>query len=476
MSSRFKESLGFIKNMRTEDVYRTKDEDVFNEKFVEEPSLKMELPVNHEQFAEEYPYLPNPFCNGFYDSLYPSFLFIYEIEGVLDEIQYDGISFTRAESLMDLCSLLSVTSTDAMIDIDYEFCFAKKYSLARDVYVMAKNMYEAMMRVHTVIDRDLQLDEPVTLTKYDEIESRLRCEYIRSGIAVLKLFHIFALLQTSPLYSDGVHQIAKKLIQSLREVLYDKRIIKVIVDSDVYGGSTKAHKTTRLKIYFAMGNSDRYCIRLDFPHVGEDSIHLNMNEPGRKQSTGFPFTRDVHDKAFRLCGSKGVFDSLFYYRDDLYWFRHDFAENVNTLGKENPEQGQALEEFHHRGNYSKPKVVKRLAKLKSDYKVTSPNNESKVIMCFDCDDYDRKQEDKEFLSDAKTFCQDNGYDFVWFCREIESVYLGRTVPDNQKHKEALNFTKMNLIRDIELRNLKVSEYQDKRSNLCCVLDSYLSLR
>lgn len=333
--------------MRTEDVYRTKDEDVFNEKFVEEPSLNMVLPVNHEQFAEEYPYLPNSFCNGFYDSLYPSFLFIYEIEGVLDEIQYDGISFTRAESLMDLCSLLSVTSTDAMIDIDYEFCFAKKYSLARDVYAMAKNMYEAMMRVHTLIDRDLQLDEPVTLTKYDEIESRLRCEYIRSGIAVLKLFHIFALLQTSPLYSDGVHQIAKKLIQSLREVLYDKRIIKVIVDSDVYGGSTKAHKTTRLKIYFAMGNSDRYCIRLDFPHVGEDSIHLNMNEPGRKQSTGFPFTRDVHDKAFRLCGSKGVFDSLFYYRDDLYWFRHDFAENVNTLGKENPEQGQALEEFHH---------------------------------------------------------------------------------------------------------------------------------
>jgi len=186
MSSRFKESLGFIKNMRTEDVYRTKDEDVFNEKFVEEPSLNMELPVNHEQFAEEYPYLPNPFCNGFYDSLYPSFLFIYEIEGVLDEIQYDGISFTRAESLMDLCSLLSVTSTDAMIDIDYEFCFAKKYSLARDVYVMAKNMYEAMMRVHTVIDRDLQLDEPVTLTKYDEIESRLRCKYIRSGIAVQK--------------------------------------------------------------------------------------------------------------------------------------------------------------------------------------------------------------------------------------------------------------------------------------------------
>ena len=108
--------------MRSEDVYRIKNEDVFNEKFVEGPSFKMELTVNHEQFAEEYPYLPKPFCNGFYNSLYSSFLFIYEIEDVLDAIKYDGISFKRAESLMDLCSLLSATSTDAMIDIDDEFC------------------------------------------------------------------------------------------------------------------------------------------------------------------------------------------------------------------------------------------------------------------------------------------------------------------------------------------------------------------
>lgn len=345
MPSRFKESLGFIKSMRSEDVYRIKNEDVFNEKFVEGPSFKMQLTANHEQFAEEYPYLPNPFCSGFYDSLYSSFLFIYEIEDILDAIKYDGISFKRAESLMILCSMLSVTSTDAMIDIDDEFCFAKKYSLARDMHVMAKNMYDAMGLVHTFTDQNLPLDEPVTLTKYDEVESRLNCECIRSGIAVLKLFHIFALLQTSPLYSDGVHQIAKKLIQSLREILYDKRIIKVIVDSNVYGGSTKAHKSTRLKIYFAMGNSDRYCIRLDFPHEGEDSIHLNMNEPGHKQSTGLPFTD--YEEAFRLCGNKDVFDRFFYYQDDLYWFRHDFAENVKAIGKGNPEQSEMLEEFCH---------------------------------------------------------------------------------------------------------------------------------
>lgn len=346
MSSCFKESLGFIKEMRTEDGSRTKNEDVFINKFVEEPSSKMELISNHKQFAEEYPYLPNPFCNDIYNSLYSSFLFIYEIESVLDEIECYGNSFTRATSLMDLCSLLSVTSTNAMIDIDYEFCFAKKYSLARDVYAMAKDMHDAMMLENMSIDWDLPLDESVNLTKYDEIESRLSCEFIRNGITVLKLFHILALLQISPLYSDSVHQIAKNLVISLREVLYNKRIIKVILDSDVYGGSTKAHKSTRLKIYFAMGNSDRYCIRLDFPHEGEDSIHLNMNEPSRKQSTGFPFTGDVHDKALCLCGSKEVFDSLFYYQDDLYWFRHDFAKNVKALGKENLEQGQDLEEFH----------------------------------------------------------------------------------------------------------------------------------
>lgn len=173
---------------------------------------------------------------------------------------------------------------------------------------------------------------------------------------------MLAVLQTSPVYSDSVHQIAKKLIQLLREVLYNKRIIKMVVDVDTKGMNDKPHKTTRLKIYFALGNTDRYCIRLDFPHEGEDSIHLNLNEPGRKQSSGFPFSGEAHTKALAICGNQEVFNSLFFICDELYWFRSDYAALVKDLRKTNEMQGEALEEFYHEQAHRKVSSSDRDAK------------------------------------------------------------------------------------------------------------------
>ena len=57
---------------------------------------------------------------------------------------------------------------------------------------------------------------------------------------------------------------------------------KMIVDTDIYGANKKFHKSTRIEVYFEMSNSGRYCIRLDHLYQGEETIHLNMNEPSRK--------------------------------------------------------------------------------------------------------------------------------------------------------------------------------------------------
>lgn len=83
-----------------------------------------------------------------------------------------------------------------------------------------------------------------------------------------------------------------------------------------------------------------------------------------------------------------------------------------------------------RGNYkSKEKeVLKRI----SQYKADNPEKESKVIYCFDCDDYDVKPSDLKFLSDAQRFCHNKGYEFAWFCKDIEHVYLGKQIDDSQK--------------------------------------------
>lgn len=351
MISRFKASLGYIKSMMDEDTYHTAYRTDFENRFVEPFESSDSVVDNHKRFP------PDIFDNGsfkapslllsrFCNNLYPLFLFIYEIELILEQILYDGLTLNRAESLMDLCCFLSVNSSSVLIDIDDEFSYEKKYSLAKDIHILSSNMYD-LLNLRVCTSNNLSRDDVLEITSYDEIDNRLCCKYICNGIAVLKLFHVLALIYISPLYPDGVHRIAKELIQQLREILYDKRIIKMVVDTDGSGMNDKPHKTTRLKIYFAMNNSDRYCIRLDFPHIGEESIHLNMNEPGQKQSTGLPFSGELYEEACRICKNSDIFSKLFYYRDDLYWFRSGFATVLKDICRDNAEKGKELKEFYH---------------------------------------------------------------------------------------------------------------------------------
>lgn len=60
-----------------------------------------------------------------------------------------------------------------------------------------------------------------------------------------------------------------------------------------------------------------------------------------------------------------------------------------------------------KGNYKqKEKEVKSLI---SQYSKASKGNKSKVIYCFDCDEYDNKIEDLTFLKTVKKYCDDRGY-------------------------------------------------------------------
>ena len=352
MASRFKESLGFIKSLVVEDPFCSKNEDEFLNKFIEAPEnieimLCDELLTNRKQFSERYPYVPNPLYSGFYSNIYDSFKFMYEIETILDEIDCCNISFELSKSLMDTCCFLNNVSTNMMISLDDDFSYTKKYSLENDIFIMVKNLYNKLLFIHSVASENIPLNSKIAITKYDFIENRLCCQYIRNGLKVVKLFHILALMQISPLYNDGIHQIAKSLIHLLREILYDKRIIKFVVDFDTNGFNPKCHKTTRLKIYFAMSNSDRYCLRLDFPHEGEDSVHINLNEPNHKQSTGLPFNGNYYIEAMQICKDKEMFNELFYYRDELYWFRSNYAKKVKIIGNENMTLKFALEKFQH---------------------------------------------------------------------------------------------------------------------------------
>lgn len=125
-----------------------------------------------------------------------------------------------------------------------------------------------------------------------------------------------------------------------------------------------------------------------------------------------------------------------------------------------------------KGNYKNKE--KEISSLISQYASSSKTNESKVIFCFDCDDYDSKPEDAEFLVNVRRYCMEKGYDFIWFCKDIECVYWGKKVDDNQKKKEAAEFKAKKMINGINENKLIATEYRTNMSNIMSVIGKYLS--
>lgn len=117
---------------------------------------------------------------------------------------------------------------------------------------------------------------------------------------------------------------------------------------------------------------------------------------------------------------------------------------------------------------------KEISSLISQYTAGNKKNQTKVIFCLDCDDYDSKPEDAEFLVNAKRYCDEKGYDFIWFCKDIERVYLGKKVDDSQKKKESATFKAKKLIDAVDKSRLIVKAYRANTSNIMSVIDQYLS--
>ena len=117
---------------------------------------------------------------------------------------------------------------------------------------------------------------------------------------------------------------------------------------------------------------------------------------------------------------------------------------------------------------------KEISSLISQYAAGNKSRQSKVILCFDCDDYDLKPEDADFLVNAKRYCEEQGYDFIWFCKDVERVYLGKKVDDSQKKKEAEIFKAKRLIDSVDKSKLVSNTYRSDTSNIMLVISKYLS--
>ena len=126
-----------------------------------------------------------------------------------------------------------------------------------------------------------------------------------------------------------------------------------------------------------------------------------------------------------------------------------------------------------KNKYRDKNIENEIEKLIKTYSDAVKGNISKVIYCFDCDNYDTDSSDLQFIRNAENYCRKKGFDFVWFCKDIERVFLNKKVSRNKKQEEAAKFISKKMIQKVKTENLSANTYRNAASNVLSVLDKYL---
>lgn len=124
--------------------------------------------------------------------------------------------------------------------------------------------------------------------------------------------------------------------------------------------------------------------------------------------------------------------------------------------------------------YMKSKTRYNSKAVQEDIRRQSGSENTSVIYCIDTDDYDTSPDAKEILDQITKYCRQNGYDFVFFCKDVEDVYLGKRIPNTQKGAAIRYFRTSHAIEQMKTKRLETAHYQHHSSNILNVLDRYLT--
>ena len=100
--------------------------------------------------------------------------------------------------------------------------------------------------------------------------------------------------------------------------------------------------------------------------------------------------------------------------------------------------------------------------------------ETRVIYFIDTDQYEINVDHAREFDEISRFCQENGYELVWFCHDVEEVFWGHKVSDSKKVKEAESFRRKRKIEELQIAKLSCDAKKTCSSNIIKVLDMYLA--
>ncbi len=122
-----------------------------------------------------------------------------------------------------------------------------------------------------------------------------------------------------------------------------------------------------------------------------------------------------------------------------------------------------------KSKYNSREVSKKINELSSDYKL----GETSVVYCIDTDSFETNNTQKKELDDITAFAEKNGYDLVLFCHDVEEVYWGQHVHDDNKKDTAVRFVKNKEICNVDPKRLMSDKLSKCHSNVLNIFDKYL---
>ena len=99
-------------------------------------------------------------------------------------------------------------------------------------------------------------------------------------------------------------------------------------------------------------------------------------------------------------------------------------------------------------------------------------SDATIVFCFGSDDIFVDTETVSLNKKIEKYCKSNGYKIVWFCRDIEEVFLHRKVEKSEKIISAAKFNVKKGLGEASVTLLnRAGALSKQTSNFTCVFDA-----
>lgn len=293
----------FIKSHKKELFHYRFDERLFNKKY----------PFNSPVYS---------FNKAVY--LFSTFIFLYVFNKGLEHEDFYDLSNLQEMQFQAIIINSLISSLIMQFDLSefHKLDFNSSYSPNTSIVDYINNIYKTEYFLK-ILCKSFNLDEELRNLNQEIDKGIIETEYI-----FMKIQSVLLLMESSDLYSKHIQKISKSIISIFKEVLFNVRIMKIDIDESLFFGVIRQgyRKTTCIKIFFALENLDRYCLRIDFPHEGVEFLHYNLHEYGR--TTGLPLNKSQYRQLIKKFGN---LDNIFFYFNNMYWFKNDFKSKLDQL-------------------------------------------------------------------------------------------------------------------------------------------------